>query len=166
MDLTTKEKMKRGDFLRSLGLSTSTLMAYYCLGTAMTACGSDSEEPEPDPATGGSANGIDGTTTGNAVNFTVDLSKNTDLKTAGGFQVIGDTIVALTSAGSYVALARRCTHEGTNVKYRLAQNDFQCPNHLSEFSTAGAVEQGPATSPLKAYTTSLSTDGNILTVKA
>ncbi|WP_439557940.1 ubiquinol-cytochrome c reductase iron-sulfur subunit [Dyadobacter sp.] len=165
METTNQEKMKRGEFLRSLGLSTSTLMAFYCLGTTMTACGSDDNEPEPaNPGTGG--NGIAGTITGNAINFTIDLNKVTDLKTKGKFQIIGDTIVALTEAGTYVALARRCTHEGTNVQYRLAQNDFWCPNHESEFSSTGAVEKGPATTALKTYKTSLSADGNTITVTA
>jgi cytochrome b6-f complex iron-sulfur subunit len=166
METANQEKMKRGEFLRSLGLSTSTLMAFYCLGTTMTACGSgDNEAPEPvDPGTGGS--GIAGTTTGNAINFTIDLTKVTDLKTKGKFQIIGDTIVALTDAGTYVALAKRCTHEGSNVQYRLAQNDFWCPTHQSEFSTTGTVEQGPATTALKTYKTSLSADGNTITVTA
>ncbi|MCE7062442.1 ubiquinol-cytochrome c reductase iron-sulfur subunit [Dyadobacter sp. CY343] len=165
METTNQEKMKRGEFLKSLGLSTSTLMAFYCLGTTMTACGSSDNEPEPvDPNE--NASGISGTVTGNSINFTVDLSKVATLKTAGGFEIIGDTIVALTSGGSHVALARRCTHEGTNVRYRIAQNDFQCPNHLSEFSTTGAVEQGPATAALKVYKTALSADGNTLTVTA
>lgn len=165
METNNQEKMKRGEFLRSLGLSTSTLMAFYCIGTTMTACGSSENEPEPvDP--GGGGNGISGTTTGNSINFTVDLTKVTKLKTVGGFEIIGDTIVALASGGSYVALARRCTHEGFNIQYRLTQNDFQCPNHQSEFSTTGMVEQGPATAALKAYKTALSTDGNTLTVTA
>lgn len=165
METTNQEKMKRGEFLKSLGLSTSTLMAFYCIGTTMTACGSSDNEPDPiDPNE--TATGITGTVTGSAVNYKINLTKVTTLKTAGGFEVIGDTIVALTSGGTYVALARRCTHEGTNVRYRIAENDFQCPNHLSEFSTGGAVQQGPATAPLKVYQTSLSADGNTLTVTA
>ncbi|WP_229208799.1 QcrA and Rieske domain-containing protein [Dyadobacter luticola] len=159
--------MKRGEFLRSLGLSTSTLMAFYCIGTTMTACGSSSDnDPTPDPGTGTGTNGISGTTTGSAINFTVDLTKATGLAAAGGFQVIGDTIVAHTASGSYVALSKTCTHEGTTIGFRPAQNDFRCPNHGSEFSTTGAVEEGPATTALKAYKTALSTDGNTLTVTA
>ncbi|KQS32845.1 ubiquinol-cytochrome c reductase iron-sulfur subunit [Dyadobacter sp. Leaf189] len=166
METTNQEKMKRGEFLRSLGLSTSTLMAFYCIGTTMTACGSSSEDdPAPvDPVVDPS--GISGNTTGNAINFTIDLTKVSNLKTKGKFEIIGDTIVAFTEAGTYVALARRCTHEGTNVQYRLSQNDFWCPNHQSEFSTTGAVENGPATTALKTYKTSLSTDGNTVTVTA
>ncbi|NIJ55554.1 QcrA and Rieske domain-containing protein [Dyadobacter arcticus] len=160
--------MKRGEFLRSLGLSTSTLMAFYCLGTTMTACGSSDDDPDPDPTPGGgnAGTGIIGTISGSAVNFTVDLTKVTAVKAAGGFQVIGDTIVAHTNSGSYIALSKTCTHQGTTIGFRAAQNDFLCPNHGSQFSTTGSVEEGPATTALKVYKTTLSADGNTLTVTA
>jgi len=164
MKIVKEEKMQRGEFLRSLGLSTATLTAFYCMGTTLTSCGSKTEDPGPaDP---GDDTGIAGTITGNAVNYTVDLAKNASLKTAGGFMIIGDTILALTSAGTYVALARRCTHEGSTIQFRNAQNDFLCPTHGSQFSTTGAVEQGPAATALKVYKAALSADGNTITVTA
>lgn len=162
--------MKRGEFLRSLGLSTSTLMAFYCLGTTMTACGSkdDDPSPDPDPNPGTGGNGITGTTTGSNINFTVDLTKsaNSDLKTAGNGKVIGDVLVAKTTAGGYVALSKICTHEGNTVAYRSGSNDVFCQTHGSTFSIAGAVTNGPAATPLKTYTITVSSDGNTLTVKA
>ena len=108
--------MKRGDFLRSLGLSTSTLMAYWCLGTTMTACGSSDDDPTPDPDPNpgtGSGSGISGTTTGTAINFTVDMnnSNNSKLKTDGNYIITGDVLVAKTTTGSYIALSKICTHE-------------------------------------------------------
>lgn len=159
--------MKRGEFLRSLGLSTSTLMAFYCLGTTMTACGSSDDDPEPNPG-GGSGTGISGTNTGNAINFTVDLnnSNNSKLKTNGNYIITGDVLVARTAAGNYIALSKICTHEGNPVQYRASSNDIFCPSHQSEYSITGAVEQGPAANPLKAYTVTVSSDGNTLTVKA
>jgi cytochrome b6-f complex iron-sulfur subunit len=168
MELTKNQGMKRGEFLRSLGLSTSTLMAFYCLGTTMTACGSSDDDPDPTPNPGGSGGGtgIAGTTTGSAINFTVDLTKATDVKAAGGFRVIGDTIVAHTNSGAYIALSKICTHEGNTIGFRATENDFLCPIHGSQFSTSGTVENGPATTPLKVYKTSLSADGNTLTVTA
>lgn len=161
--------MKRGEFLRSLGLSTSTLMAFYCLGTTMTACGSKDDDPTPDPDPNpGSGSGISGTTTGSAINFTVDMtnSNNTKLKTAGGSIIAGDVLVAMTTTGSYVALSRKCTHEGNPVAYRSQSNDFFCQTHGSQFTIAGAVKEGPATLPLQTYTVTVSADGNTLTVKA
>ncbi len=171
MKVSEKKELSRGQFLRSLGLSTSTLMAFYCLGTTMSSCGSKSDTPTPvDPGTG-SGTGVTGTTTG-AVNFKIDLTNATytSLKTAGGFKIIGDVLVAFTSASTYVALAKACTHQGTQLQYRAAQNDLYCNNHGSEFTTTGAVDKGPSTgdtiTALQVYKISLSTDGNTLTVTA
>jgi cytochrome b6-f complex iron-sulfur subunit len=160
---TKEETMKRGEFLRSLGLSSATLMAFYCLGTTMSSCGS--KQDDPDPSTGGGS-GVSGTTSGNNINFTVDLTNSTysKLKTAGSFEVIGDVLVAFTSSNGYVALSKICTHEGETLRYRSQQNDLFCSRHSSEFSLTGAVEQGPATTALKAYKASASADGNTLTV--
>lgn len=169
MKMMKEESMKRGEFLRSLGLSTSTLMAFYCLGTTMTACGSDGgDDPTPNPPGGGS--GLTGTTTGAAINFTVDLTNSTytSLKTAGQFKIIGDVLVAFTTGNAYVALAKACTHEGTQLVYAPANNNLFCSLHGSQFSTTGAVQNGPNTGDkivaLKAYKTSLSADGKTLTV--
>ena len=171
MNSIEKGSMKRGEFLRSLGLSTSTLMAFYCLGTTMTACGSKDDDPNPDPDPNpgtGSGSGITGTTTGTAINFTVDMTKSpyNELKTAGIGKVIGEVLVAKTTGGNYVALSKICTHEGNPVQYRSSSNDVFCQTHGSTFSIAGAVTNGPAAVPLKTYTVTVSADGNTLTVKA
>lgn len=167
MNSIEKGSMKRGEFLRSLGLSTSTLMAFYCLGTTMTACGSSDDDPNPNPDPG-TGTGISGTTTGSNINFTVDLtnSNTSKLKTNGSSIIAGEVLVAKTTAGSYVALSRICTHEGNPVAYRTTSNDIFCQSHGSTFTTAGAVTNGPATAALKTYTVTVSSDGNTLTVKA
>ncbi len=66
--------MNRGEFLRSLGLSSATLMAYYCMGTTLTACSSGSTN-DPTPAPGAST-GLTGNadTSKGAINFTLDLN--------------------------------------------------------------------------------------------
>jgi cytochrome b6-f complex iron-sulfur subunit len=165
MKTSKEEGMKRGEFLRSLGLSTSALMAFYCLGTTMTSCGSKDEDPDPEE---GAGSGITGNARGNNINFTIDLTNSaySKFKTAGSSDVIGDVLLAFTTSNGYVALSKTCTHEGNQVHYRSQQNDIYCPNHFSEFSLTGAVEQGPAVTPLKVYKTTLSTDGNSLTVNA
>jgi len=166
-----QEGMKRGQFLKSLGLSTSALMAFYCLGVTMTSCGTSEDDPDPTPGAG-TGTGVTGTTTGSNVNFTIDLTNATysALKTVGQYKVIGDVLIAFAAGGTYVALSKACTHQGTTLEYRLATNDLYCNNHLSEFSTTGAVEKNPATggtnTALKVFKISLSTDGNTLTVTA
>jgi len=169
MNSIEKGSMKRGEFLKSLGLSTSTLMAFYCLSTTMTACGSKDDDPDPDPNPNpGTGSGISGTTTGSGINFTVDManSNNSKLKTDGNYIITGDVLVAKTTAGSYIALSKICTHEGNPVQYRSGSNDVFCQSHGSTFSIGGAVTNGPAATPLKTYTVTVSSDGNTLTVKA
>ncbi|WP_342084715.1 QcrA and Rieske domain-containing protein [Dyadobacter sp. OTU695] len=169
MNSIEKGSMKRGEFLKSLGLSTSTLMAFYCLGTTMTACGSKDDDPDPNPNPNpGTGSGISGTTTGSGINFTVDManSNNSKLKTDGNYIITGDVLVAKTTAGSYIALSKICTHEGNPVQYRSSSNDVFCQSHGSTFSIGGAVTNGPATTALKTYTVTVSADGNTLTVKA
>ncbi len=145
-------------------------MAFYCMGT-LTSCSSDGDDPTPVGTggnnTGGTTAGITGATTG-TIDFVIDLTSDTykKLKTEGEFSTIGDTIVIALSNQRYVALSKACTHEGTAVTYRKAQNDVKCPNHGSEFNLDGSVKLSPAASPLTVYKTTLSADGNKLTVKA
>lgn len=166
METKDKAAVSRGEFLRSLGMSSSALMAFYCMGT-LTACSSKDDDPAPGTPPGNTA-AVTGTTTGSNIDFTIDLTayKEKNLKTEGEFATIGDVIVIALANKKYVALSKKCTHEGTTVGYRKAQNDIQCPNHLSEFKLDGAVQKGPAASPLTVFKTTLSTDGNALTVKA
>ncbi|GAB3176920.1 QcrA and Rieske domain-containing protein [Telluribacter humicola] len=164
-----KETLKRGEFLRSLGLSTSALMAFYCMGT-LTACSSGEDDPQPTGNNNnggtGSTSGLTGNATGSNINFTLDLTSSnySKLKTEGEYVLAGDVMVALASGNKYVALSKRCTHEGANVQYRLSQNDVFCNNHGSVFNLDGTVKQSPAPSPLKAYKTELSQNGNSLRI--
>ncbi len=161
--------MKRGEFLRSLSLGTSTLMAVYCLGS-LTSCSTGEMDPVSTPTTPGTSSGVTGnaTTSAGAISFTVDLTNATyaKLKTAGSFAIIGDLIVAYSTASAYVALSKVCTHEGTTVQYRSGENDIYCTNHGSEFTLTGTVDKGPAVAALKAYKAVISADGNTLTVTA
>jgi cytochrome b6-f complex iron-sulfur subunit len=148
-----KETISRGKFLKDLGISSAALMAFYCMGTA-TSCKSEST-PSPTPTTGGTTPPA----TATKVDFTLDLTMagNQKLKDAGGFLYVDNVIVA-NAKGVYIALSKVCTHEGTTVDYRSAENDIHCSNHQSLFQIDGKVKLGPATSPLKMYTTQLSGD--------
>jgi len=163
--------IKRGQFLRELGLSSGALMAFYCLGTTMTACstGSDPTPATPSTPTTGTASGLTGNadTSKGVINFALDLtnSKYAALKAAGGFLVEGSVIIA-NAKGTMVALSKECTHQQTTIDYRAAQNDFMCSNHGSEFSLDGTVKKSPAVKSLTVYKAQLSTNGNSLTVTA
>ncbi|MGA0556327.1 ubiquinol-cytochrome c reductase iron-sulfur subunit [Larkinella sp. VNQ87] len=124
-----QEPIKRGEFLRSLGLSGAALMAFYCMGT-LTSCSKDSDDPDPDPGTGGT------------VDFTLDLNSNDYkvLQTVGGFAYKDDILVARVKSGDYIALSKICTHQSSTVTYRAATDDVYCATHGSEYTTGGVVK--------------------------
>jgi cytochrome b6-f complex iron-sulfur subunit len=120
MDATQKETMKRGEFLRSLSLGTSTLMAFYCMGT-LSSCSTGEMDPltttpPVPPTTGGgtetgNTTGFTGnaTTSGGAISFTIDLANATytKLKTAGSYMIIG-TVQGMYASGNYRSVPK-CT---------------------------------------------------------
>lgn len=124
--------MNRKEFLSILGISAGGLVVATCLG------------------------GCKKTET-NATDFTLDLnsSVNSALNTNGGFVVTKGIIVARTNSGTYIAVAAACTHEGTSVSYQAANNRFHCPSHGANFSSSGAVLNGPANTALLQYKTEL-----------
>jgi len=171
----TKETMNRGQFLRDLGLSSAALMAVYCMGTTLTSCSSKSNDPAPTPTP--VSTGLTGNADASAgvVNFTIDLTNSdfSSLKTVGNFKKIGSVLVANTTGNKYVTIQRLCTHAlEDQVSYTLSANTFNCSAHGSVFNTDGTVKVGGAGGPasgqaaMKLYTSTVSADGNTLTVKA
>jgi cytochrome b6-f complex iron-sulfur subunit len=160
-------QLSRGQFLKQLGMSSAALMSFYCLGTTMTACSSPNDDPTPTstPTTTGTTDtGITGSTTG-SIDFTLDLTHKDfkKLKTEGEFTYVGDVIIA-NAKGTFVALSKICTHEGTTIDFRGGTNDFKCPNHGAEFTTLGKVQKDPAVKALKVYKAESSTNGNSLKI--
>jgi cytochrome b6-f complex iron-sulfur subunit len=129
--------MNRKEFLSTLGLGTAAVACSYCLNGC---------SPLNNPITAPTN-----------VDFTLDLTApaNAALKTNGGYLYSGGIIVARTVSGTYVAVSQICTHAGGTVQYVSGANSFYCPNHGSSFATNGSVINGPATSSLTAYHTSL-----------
>lgn len=164
------QHLSRGQFLKSLGLGSSGLMAFYCIGT-LSACSSDEDDPGPDNGPG-DGTGVTGTVTGNKINFTIDLNNSnfSRLKTKGSFVILGDVLVAFASNETYVAVQKLCTHQGNLLAYRNTENDIFCASHGSQFTTTGTVKEKPNTgeniNDLKTFSTSLSSDKNSLTVKS
>lgn len=138
--------MDRIDFLKVLGTGT-TLACFGCL----EACSSSSSSPDPAPTN---------------LDFTLDISlaENSALQSVGGSLAKNGVIIVRISNTDFTALWRSCTHEGTAVNYQSSQQNFLCPNHQSKFTLTGAVINGPATTPLRQYNTTLT--GNNLRVFA
>ncbi|MDP3467168.1 MAG: Rieske (2Fe-2S) protein [Daejeonella sp.] len=138
--------MERKDFLTALGLSAGSIVISSCLG----ACGKsdtgspDSSNPSPTP--------------GSKIDFTLDVSSNADINSK-GWTIMNGVIIAK-SGSSYIALSSACTHQGNPVTYNSGSNNFPCSltdaAHGSVFDSNGARIQGPATSALKKYSTTLS----------
>lgn len=161
-------KQSRGQFLKTLGLSSKALMAFYCIG-AVSACSTEEETVTPGNTntgnTGNTSSGLTGTTTGASIDFTIDLknASYSKLTTAGEFAIIGDTLVANVS-GNYIAVSKSCTHQGTTLAFRKAEGDLWCSNHGSEFKSDGTVEKSPATTALKTYKATFNATANTLKV--
>jgi Rieske Fe-S protein len=60
------------------------------------------------------------------------------------------------SENDYKALLMRCTHQGTELQ--VFGDRLQCPAHGSEFTNTGAVQNGPADTPLRTFNVSVLTD--------
>ena len=131
--------MDRKDFLSQVGVGAAAFLALICLG-GIAGCGKSSNDSTPSAPSN--------------VDFTLDVSSGA-LASNGGFLVSQGILVARTNAGAFLAVSAACTHQGTNVNYNAANNNFVCPSHFSEFSSSGMVTLGPATTNLKSYNTSL-----------
>lgn len=145
--------MERKEFLSTLGIS----LAAVCIGCSLASCGSSpAEEATPDPDGGDGPGGL------LTVNLDAEIKNTGEFKTGNGIILV--RIAQTNLPASFAALQIACTHQGTPVTYSNAQGKFICPNHGSEFSTTGAVLQGPATTPLKTYTVTIT--GSTLTVSS
>ena len=144
--------MERKDFLAALGLSAGALVITSCLG----ACGkSDTGSPGPSPSPS--------PTPGTKVDFTLDVSTNSEINTK-GWTIMNGIIIAK-NGSSYLALSGSCTHEGNPITYDSTANKFPCSfkdaPHGSVFDANGVKLQGPATSNLKKFSTTLMAIGRL-----
>jgi Rieske Fe-S protein len=141
--------MKRREFLGTL----TAPVAVACTACLAAACSKSSE--------GG---GNNAPAPPSNVNFTIN--QNTQLMTIGSSVSQSGVIVARLAAAnqssSFVAVQESCTHQGTNINFSAANNQFICPNHGAIFNTSGANVGGQNTAPLKVYTVAVS--GTTLTV--
>src|SRR6185312_4623507 len=101
-------------------------------------------------------------------NLCLDLTDptNKDLTMTGGAVAVdgdSDTILVVRVSDTEVtAVSAICTHDGCENLYTASAMTFDCPCHGSKFSLTGAVLRGPARTPLKKYTATLS--GTTITV--
>jgi len=97
--------------------------------------------------------------------ITLNVDAGSPLASVGGAALVqtssGNFLVSHTAVDTFVALTAVCTHEGCTVS-GFQSGRYVCPCHGSQFTTSGAVAQGPASSPLRQFATRLS--GTTLTI--
>ncbi|MFC1528715.1 ubiquinol-cytochrome c reductase iron-sulfur subunit [Candidatus Latescibacterota bacterium] len=107
--------------------------------------------------------------------YAVDISTRTELSSLGSS--IKETfsnnnsgkpvIIIRSEENSFTVLSAVCTHQGCFVnKPASVGNNIFCSCHGSTFSALdGSVIEGPATSPLKLFTSTFDSNKNILYIK-
>jgi cytochrome b6-f complex iron-sulfur subunit len=133
-----ENKIKRHEFLKSLGLKGASLLAVYCGVSTLSSCQNDSVSPATN------------------VDFTLDLSSAaySKLTTAGNYVIYNGVVVARISATAFAAVTQVCSHEA-KAAVIYSGNVFYCPEHGATFSTSGAGMNSFGSKGLKTYQTTL-----------
>jgi len=106
---------------------------------------------------------VNGNVAGNAVTVNVDgASPLASVGSAALVQGGGNSIlVTRTAQDSFNAFTAICTHEQCVIT-GFSSGTFVCPCHGSQYTTGGAVQQGPATQSLRRFNTQFT--NNVLTI--
>lgn len=134
-----EDKIKRHEFLKSLGLKGASLLAVYCGASALSSCSNESVTPA------------------SSVDFTLDLTNAaySKLNTAGNYVIANGIVIARVSSTSFAAVTQVCSHENKpNVIF--SGGEFYCTQHGATFSTTGVGTNANGSRGIKAYQTSLS----------
>ncbi|CAN5334102.1 hypothetical protein BH23BAC2_BH23BAC2_24620 [soil metagenome] len=127
--------MKRDEFLNTI----SRGLILVCAGSCAVACSSgDDGVVAPSPVTPPPSSGT---------KVSVALSRMPNV----GDQVSSNGVLffrisAGTTASSFIATEAVCPHQGGALVWRAADDRIQCQLHFAEYSTSGAVLQGPQNS--------------------
>jgi cytochrome b6-f complex iron-sulfur subunit len=149
--------MKRRDFC----LRTCQAASLLAIGPLMDGCGGGPSSP----GSGAPLTTINTSLLNGTVTLTIDASSplaavgSAALVQAGGRPFL----VAHTAQDTFTAMTAVCTHEGCTVT-EFDGSLFVCPCHGSEYSTSGAVVQGPASSALTRFATQFA--NNVLSFSA
>ena len=147
--------MKRREFV-----THSALASLATLASILEACGGSPSSPS---SSAPSLTTVNGTVSGGAVNVTIDAAS--PLAAVGGAALVqsssGNFLVSRTAQDTFVALTAVCTHEQCTVS-GFQNSRYVCPCHGSQYSTTGAVLQGPAARALAQFATRFAS--NVLTI--
>jgi cytochrome b6-f complex iron-sulfur subunit len=136
---------------REFCVRTCQAVSLLALGAVVPACGGSSTSPSSAPA----LPSVSGTLVNRTLTIAVDAAS--PLAAVGGAATVtvstGTYLVARTGQNAVTTVTAVCTHEGCAVS-GFANSRYVCPCHGSEFTTSGAVVQGPASSSLRQFPTS------------
>ncbi len=137
-----ENKIKRNEFLKSLGFKGASLLAIYCGASTLSSCKNDS-----------------GLSPSGPIDFTIDLSNvsYSKLNTVGSYLVYNQVVIARTSSAAtgFAAVTQVCSHEGQSQIYYTGSG-FACPVHGAAFSISGARANNVSSKGITAYQTALS----------
>ncbi|HET7152723.1 MAG TPA: Rieske 2Fe-2S domain-containing protein [Candidatus Kapabacteria bacterium] len=152
----------RRDFMLTSFYAAAAVVGAGTLASFLESCGSNPIDPNAaNLAT------VQGTIANGSIMVTVDSSS--PLANVGSAAMVqypgGVLLVAHTAQSTFTALSSICTHQQCQISnYDSSNKNFVCLCHGSQFTTSGAVAQGPAGSPLAQHSTSFA--NNQLTIKA
>jgi cytochrome b6-f complex iron-sulfur subunit len=144
---------------REFCIRTCQAVSVVALGAAMPTCGGSSTSPSSAPP----LPSVSGSLVSRTLTITVDAAS--PLAAVGGAAIVsastGAYLVARTGQNVCTTVTAVCTHEVCAVT-GFANSRYVCPCHGSEFSTSGAVVQGPAPSALRQFPTTFA--NNVVTI--
>ena len=144
---------------REFCVRTCRTVSLLTLGAVIPACGGSTTSPSSAPT----LPSVSGSLVNRTLSITVDPAS--PLAAVGGAATVtastGTYLVARTAQSAFTTVTAVCTHEGCAVS-GFANSLYVCPCHGSEFSTSGAVVQGPASSALRQFPTTFA--GNVVTI--
>ena len=142
-------------------------ISFVTVASLIEGCGGNGSPTSP--GGGGSVPSlatVNGTSAGGTV--TVSNVSGTALGTVGTSALVqaggnSNFLVTRTSDSAFTAVTAICTHEQCVIT-GFQSGTFVCPCHGSQYSTTGAVRQGPATRSLQSFNTQFT--NNVLTITA
>jgi cytochrome b6-f complex iron-sulfur subunit len=136
---------------RAFCLQACEAVSLAALGSMLQAC---SGSPTSPSSTAPALTTLGGTVANGFVTVTIDPAG--PLGSVGGAVLVQTSsaafLVARTAQSTFTALTAICTHEGCTIT-GFQSPDYVCPCHGSQYTTAGGVVMGPATQPLRQFST-------------
>lgn len=133
-----EDKIKRNEFLKSLGFKGASLLAVYCGVSSLSSCKNEDVTPA------------------SSIDFTLDLTNavNSKLNTVGNYVIANGIVIARVSSTSFAAVTQVCSHENKpNVIF--SNGGFYCTQHGATFSTSGVGTNANGSKGLKTFQTAL-----------